>query len=85
MLSISGSADGLTTPADIEASKAKLPPTTTYVVIEGASHSTFGDYGTQPGDGMGAGDRAAQQAAIGKATQIFLASLTPPPPPKKKK
>ncbi len=85
VLSISGSADGLTTPADIEASKAKLPPTTTYVVIEGASHSTLGDYGSQPGDGMGAGDRAAQQAAIGKATQIFLASLTPPPPPKKKK
>ncbi len=85
VLSISGSADGLTTPADIEASKAKLPPTTTFVVIDGASHSTFGDYGTQPGDGMGAGDRAAQQAAIGKATQVFLASLTPPPPPKKKK
>jgi hypothetical protein len=85
VLSISGSADGLTTPADVEASKAKLPPTTTFVVIDGASHSTFGDYGTQPGDGMGAGDRAAQQAAIGKATKAFLASLTPPPPPKKKK
>ena len=54
-------------------------------MIDGASHSTFGDYGTQPGDGMGAGDRAAQQTEIGKATQAFLASLTPPPPPKKKK
>jgi len=85
VLSISGSADCLTTPADIEASKANLPPTTTYVVIEGASHSTFGDYGAQPGDGLGAGDRAAQQAEISKATQVFLASLSPAPPKKKKK
>ena len=85
VLSISGSADGLTTPADIEASKAKFPPTTTFVVIDGASHSTLGDYGPQPGDGVGAGDRAAQQAVIGKATRAFLASLTPPPAPKKKK
>ena len=85
VLSISGSTDGLTTPADIEASKAKLPPETTFVVIDGAAHSTFGDYGAQPGDGLAAGDRAAQQTEIGKATRAFLVSLTPPPPPKKKK
>jgi pimeloyl-ACP methyl ester carboxylesterase len=85
VLSISGSADGLTTPADIEASKANLPPTTTFVVIDGAAHSTLGDYGSQPGDGLGAGDRAAQQSEIAKATQAFLVSLTPAPPPKKKK
>ena len=74
VLSISGSADGLTTPADIEASKANLPPTTTYVVIEGASHSTFGDYGDQPGDGIGAGDRAA---AAGRDQQGDASACSP--------
>jgi hypothetical protein len=83
--SISGSQDGLTTPADIAASKSKLPPTTTYVEVPGAVHSWFGDYGDQPGDGIPAGDRVAGQAEITKATQGLLASLVPPPPPKKKK
>ena len=85
VISIAGSRDGLTTPADIEASKANLPPSAATVVIDGASHSTFGDYGVQPGDGLGVGDRAAQQTEIRKATQAFLASLTPSPPPKKKR
>ncbi len=85
VLSVSGSADGLSTPAKIEASKADLPASTTYVAIDGASHATFGDYGAQPGDGTPSGDRAAQQAEIAKATRTFLASLTPLPPPKKKK
>jgi hypothetical protein len=85
VLSISGSADGLSTPADIEANKAKLPPTTTYLVVEGAVHSWFGDYGDQPGDGLPTGDRVAAQAQITTATQKLLASLMPPPPPRKKK
>lgn len=82
--SISASDDGLATPADIDANKAKLPPTTTYVVVPGAVHSWFGDYGDQPGDGVPTGDRVAAQAEITKATQALLASLQPPPPKKKK-
>jgi len=85
VLSVSGSADGLSTPADIEAAKHYLPATTTYLVIDGAAHSWFGDYGAQPGDGIPTGDRAAAQTVIIRATQALLASLTPPPPPKKKK
>ena len=85
VLSVSGSADGLSTPAKIEENKANLPPDTTYVVVDGAVHSWFGDYGDQPGDGIPTGDRAAAQATITKATQALLVSLTPPPPPKKKK
>ena len=50
-VSISGTADGFATPEDIEASKGKLPPNTSYVVINGAVHSSFGDYGDQSGDG----------------------------------
>jgi hypothetical protein len=51
VLSISGSEDGLATPAKIDASKPDLPAGTTYTVIDGAVHAFFGDYGPQPGDG----------------------------------
>jgi hypothetical protein len=83
--SISGTADGFATPADIEASKGSLPPATSYVVISGATHSSFGDYGEQPGDGIATVDRTTAQAEINKATLGLLASLAPPPPPPPKK
>ena len=78
VLSISGSADGLATTADIDASKAHLPPDSLYVVIRGAVHSDFGDYGEQPGDGSRTIDHAAAQTEIQKATSDLLASLVPP-------
>jgi hypothetical protein len=77
--SIYGSADGLTTPGDIDRYRARLPAHTGYVEVPGAAHSWFGDYGDQPGDGAGSGDRAAAQAAIAEATRALLASLAPPP------
>jgi Alpha/beta hydrolase family len=67
--SISGSNDGLSTPAKIDAAKSRLPATTRYVVIEGGTHAYFGDYGEQPGDGQPAIDREAAR------TQIVAASL----------
>jgi Alpha/beta hydrolase family len=86
VVSISGSADGFVTRADVEASKAKLPPSTSFVVINGAAHSSFGDYGAQPGDGIPTIDRLAAQTEISKATLALLASVAPPPaPPAKKK
>ncbi len=85
VLSISGEADELTTPADIEESKAKLPANTQYLALPGVVHSFFGDYGDQPGDGQPNADRVASQAQITKATQGLLASIVPPPPVKKKK
>jgi Alpha/beta hydrolase family len=86
LVSISGTADGLATPADIEASRAKLPPDTSFVVINGAVHSSFGDYGEQPGDGIATIDRSAAQAEINKAILAVLTEVAPPPkqPPKKK-
>jgi Alpha/beta hydrolase family len=84
-VSISGTADGFTTPDDIEASKGKLPPNTSYVVINGAVHSSFGDYGDQAGDGVATIDRAAAQSEITKATTTLLASVAPPPPPPPRK
>jgi pimeloyl-ACP methyl ester carboxylesterase len=84
VVSISGTADGLVAPADIEASRANLPPNTTFVVIDGAVHGSFGDYGDQPGDGTPTTDRAAAQAEITKAALALMASVAPPAPLKKK-
>lgn len=85
VLSISGSADGLATPADIAESKADLPPGTRYVVVQGAVHSYFGDYGEQSGDGTPTTPRGTAQAQIVQSSQALLASLTPRPKPVAKK
>lgn len=80
--SVSAERDGLSTPADIEAARRKLPPDTRYVVVPGAVHSWFGDYGEQPGDGTPTGDRARAQAQVTRATRAVLAAVTPKPPKK---
>jgi len=85
VLSISGSADGLATSAKIEAAKADLPSSTRYVVVPGAIHAYFGDYGNQPGDGTPATTRATAQAEIAGSTEALLASLVPRPTPPVKK
>ena len=84
VLSISGTEDGLVTPDEIETSRAKLPPNTSFVVIKGAVHSSFGDYGDQRGDGKPTIDRLAAQAEISEATLGLLAAVAPPPPPRNK-
>jgi hypothetical protein len=78
--SIYGSADGLTTLADVDESRGELPAQTSYIEVPGAAHSWFGDYGDQPGDGQGWGDRAAAQATITEGIRVLLVSLAPPPP-----
>ncbi len=76
--SISATQDGLATPADIEESRAKLPPQTTYVPVEGAVHAFFGDYGEQPGDGMPTVPRADAQQQIVDASVELLSELDTP-------
>jgi pimeloyl-ACP methyl ester carboxylesterase len=51
VLSIGGSADGLSTPQKIADARHLLPADAEIFEIDGASHASFGDYGTQPGDG----------------------------------
>jgi len=79
VLSLSGSADGLTTPADIAASKPNLPAGTRFVAVKGAVHSYFGDYGEQPGDGSPTTRRSVAQTQIIRESAGLLASLVPPP------
>lgn len=76
--SISGTEDGLTTPADIEAGRPDLPADTQHVVIDGAVHAFFGDYGAQPGDGTPGISRAAAQEQIVGATLETLDELGGP-------
>jgi hypothetical protein len=70
--SVSASNDGLATPAKIEAAKPLLPPDTRYVVVEGAVHSDFGDYGTQRGDGTPTITKAEAQGQIEAASLELL-------------
>ncbi|WP_299034023.1 alpha/beta hydrolase [uncultured Pseudokineococcus sp.] len=72
VLSVSASQDGLTTPADVRASADDLPAETSFVVVEGAVHAFFGDYGSQPGDGVPTVDRSTARAEISRASAEFL-------------
>lgn len=70
--SVSGSRDGLATPADIEQSRADLPPQTRFVVVPGALHADFGDYGAQRGDGeRGIGHAEAQRAIVAASLRFM--------------
>ena len=62
--SISGSLDGLAKPADIQASKKLLPPTTKFVEIAGGNHAQFGWYGPQAGDNPTTISRDEQQKQL---------------------
>lgn len=73
--SIYGTADGLTSLAEIESSRALLPPDTTFVAIEGGNHAQFGWYGAQAGDNQATISREAQQEQIVAATVSLLDSL----------
>jgi dienelactone hydrolase len=75
VLSISGTLDGLSTPAKIEASHALLPDDTVWVLIEGGDHGQFGWYGPQAGDQPASISREEQQVQIVQATAAFLKSL----------
>jgi pimeloyl-ACP methyl ester carboxylesterase len=74
-VSISGTQDGLSTPAKIEASRALLPGSARYVAIEGGNHAQFGWYGPQSGDNPATISREDQQRQTVTATVELLASL----------
>lgn len=73
--SISGTNDGLATPADIDASKPDLPGSTVFTPVTGSVHAFFGDYGPQPGDGTPAVSRDEAQKQIVAATITLMQSL----------
>lgn len=79
VLSIYGTADGLTTLDKIETSRQHLPEGTRFVAIKGGNHTQFGWYGEkgalQKGDIEAAISHEEQQNQIILATIVFLESL----------
>jgi Alpha/beta hydrolase family len=73
--SISGSLDGLATPAKLESTKVFAPSSTKYVVINGGNHAQFGNYGVQSGDNPATIRREDQQKQIVMATISALKGL----------
>jgi hypothetical protein len=79
VLSVSGTNDGLATPADIEESVANLPSTASFEAIDGAIHSFFGDYGPQPGDGEPTISHDEARTQISNASVGFVTALAGAP------
>ena len=77
VLSVSATADALSTPAKIAAARPLLPANTRYVVIEGGDHWNFGNFA--PGKGTATITRDRQQAVILSATEAFLDTISPAP------
>jgi hypothetical protein len=75
VLSIGGSDDGLSTPQKIADARHLLPAGAQLVQLQGASHSSFGDYGPQPGDGTPTISDAAMTADLTRLVGRFAASL----------
>jgi len=75
VLSVSGTKDGLSTPAKIDASLELLPADAGFTAIQGGVHAFFGDYGAQPGDGEPGISRDEAQEQIAAATVTFLDRL----------
>lgn len=75
VLSVSGTRDGLATPAKITATRDLLPATATYQVIEGGNHAQFGSYGPQMGDHAATIPPAEQWRLVVQATADFLARI----------
>jgi pimeloyl-ACP methyl ester carboxylesterase len=75
VMSISGTQDGVTTPAKIEASRLLLPADARFIAIEGGNHGQFGWYGAQYGDNKATITRQAQQEQVVAATVGLLSEL----------
>lgn len=76
VLSISGSRDGLATRDKTAASKATLPAGSSFVSIDGAVHSFFGDYGAQPGDGTPTISQDEARTRISRASVDFVNNVS---------
>ena len=74
-LSITGTEDGLSTPEKVDAARPLLPTGATFVVIPGASHASFGDYGPQPGDGTPTATDAQVRAVVTEQVGDLAAAI----------
>lgn len=75
VLSITGSADGLTTPQKAADARPLLPADANTLEIEGANHAMFGNYGPQSGDGTATIPDADARQQIASATTAWAMEL----------
>lgn len=75
VLSLAGSEDGLSTPQKITDARHLLPPAAQMVEIVGASHSSFGDYGAQAGDGTPTISDADMRGEVDDSIRALAATL----------
>ena len=71
---VAGTRDGLAKVSAVEANRAKLPPSTHWVWIDGGNHSQFGWYGFQPGDRRATVPASEQRTSMTRAVMAMLAS-----------
>lgn len=76
VLSLSGSLDGLATPAKIEASKALLPVNTRFLQLQGGNHAYFGWYGNQSADNTATISREEQQKIVDEEIISLLSQVS---------
>ena len=75
VLSVYAASDTLTTPADLAATRQRLPANARYVMIDGADHWSFGNFAQ--GKGTDTNARNRQQSAILDATEAYLRAISP--------
>ena len=75
VLSIYATEDGLSTPADVLASRPQMPADAQFVAIQGGNHAQFGWYGPQARDNPATISRQAQQEQVIAATVGLLQAL----------
>ena len=85
VLSVFGSADARTTPADIRAHQADLPRNTEYVEVPGGTRAAFGEYEDGAGDGIPGTPGASAERRVVTATHAFLTTFQPAQPKKAEK
>lgn len=78
VLSLAAENDGLSTATKIADAAHNLPADTEFLVLEGANHAGFGDYGAQPGDGSSTLSDPQLRALIGENVSRFLSTLPAP-------
>lgn len=78
VLTLSGTEDGLSTPAKIADAAHLLPASAQLVSLPGAAHAQFGDYGVQPGDGTPTATDAEVRDEITDAVLAFMGEADRP-------
>ena len=75
VVKVVGDRDGLASPERVARNRHLLPASTRWVVIRGANHSQFGDYGFQPGDRFARTTRDVQQRRLAEEIHGLLDAI----------